>query len=237
MRETILAMYDSLTEANHAVNDLVATGFDRSDIGLAAHDAEGRYGRYVQGESDLDDDVHGDEGAGFGALIGGLTGVVAGLTAIMIPGIGPIIAAGPLAAALGGVTGGVIGAAAGAVTGGVTASLVHLGVPEHEVGTYAEAVRRGGTLVSVTVRSDEQANEALRVLRSHNPYDVDRRATQWRKEGWTGYDDKADAYTAVDLAHDRDKREAYEDERESVQSGTENVNDLSVRRYKVDDQS
>lgn len=210
MRETVLALYDDLETAQAAVRELVTAGYDRSSIGLAVNDAEGRYSRQAHSDAaDVavsrleDEDVSGSEGASFGAVIGGLTGIVAGLTAITIPGIGPIIAAGPLAAVLGGATGGVIGAAAGAVTGGITASLIEMGVPDNEADYYAESLRRGSALVTVTVHED-QVDRVINILRDHNPFDIEQRVTQWRMHGWRGFDPKADPYTAVDLAKERE---------------------------------
>jgi hypothetical protein len=197
MSETILAVYDTLDTAHSAVRDLTGSGFDRSDIGVAARD----YNNADWG--DVDDNVTGSEGSGFGALVGGLTGVVMGLTAITIPGIGAIIAAGPLAAALGAATGGAIGAVAGAATGGLVASLVDLGVPDEDAESYAEHVRRGGALVSVTVKDESRVGTATDILNRYHPVDIDRRATQWKAKGWTGYDKMADPYTAEHLAADR----------------------------------
>jgi hypothetical protein len=212
MSETILAVYDTLDMAHSAVRDLTSSGFDRGHIGVAARD-------YNAADWDQQD-VTGSEGSGFGALVGGLTGIVMGLTAITIPGIGAIIAAGPLAAALGAATGGAIGAVAGAATGGLVASLVDLGVPSADAENYAEHVRRGGALVSVTV-DDSQVEQATSILRRHNPIDVDRRATQWRKKGWTGFDAMAEPYTAVDLV----------DERKEYASSADADSDALVRRY------
>ncbi len=45
-----------------------------------------------------------------------------------------------------------IGAAAGAVTGGITAALLDFGIGEEEAHFFAEGIRRGGTLVSLTTR-------------------------------------------------------------------------------------
>ncbi len=209
MRETVLALYDDLSAAQAAVRDLVDAGYARGDIGLAVNDVDGKYSHHIHAGDEAvtvsrleDEDVSGGEGAGFGAVIGGLTGIVAGLTAITIPGIGPIIAAGPLAAALGGATGGVIGAAAGAVTGGVTASLIDMGVPDSEADYYAESLRRGSALVTVTV-DEMDVQPVIDVLRRHNPFDIEQRVTQWRMRGWRGFDPKADPYTAVDLAEER----------------------------------
>jgi uncharacterized membrane protein len=197
--ETILAVYDTLESAQNAVNALVSAGFDRADIGLAARDVNDRVAKSVKGDHSPDD-VDGAEGAGFGALVGGLTGLVLGLTAITIPGIGAIIAAGPIAAALGGATGAAIGATAGALTGGVTASLIDMGVPEEHAEYYAESVRRGSSLVSITVKDAGRTQRAMDILRAHQPVDVERRATQWKMKGWKGFDPKADPYTSVEMA-------------------------------------
>jgi len=204
MSETILAVYDTLDTAHAAVRDLTGVGFDRADIGVAARD----YNSKDWGETE---DVTGAEGSGFGALVGGLTGLVMGLTAITIPGIGAIIAAGPLAAALGAATGGAIGAVAGAATGGLVASLVDLGVPGEDAETYAEHVRRGGALVSVTVQEASRTQTAMDILNRYHPVDIDRRATQWRTKGWGGFDAMADPYTAEHLAEERRQYDsAYE---------------------------
>lgn len=85
-------------------------------------------------------------GAATGATVGGLagagTGLLAALGMIAIPGIGPLVAAGVLATTL-------AGAAAGTLTGGLIGALVDYGVSEDDAQVYSEAVRRGGSLVSV----------------------------------------------------------------------------------------
>lgn len=216
MSETVLAVYDTLETAHNAVRDLTNSGFDRADIGVAARD-------YNSADwSDADGDVTAGEGSGFGALVGGLTGVVMGLTAITIPGIGAIIAAGPLAAALGAATGGAIGAVAGAATGGLVASLVDLGVPDEDAESYAEHIRRGGALVSVTARDESSVTRATDILNRYNPVDIEHRTTQWKAKGWSGYDHMADPYTAEKLAEDRRHYEG-EEMRDS--------DDIPVRSY------
>ena len=169
MTSTILATFDSIEQANAVVNDLVTSGFNREDIGLALRDADNKYSAQIG-----DGDVSGGEGAGFGAIMGGLLGAVVGLGAIAIPGVGPIIAAGPLAAALGALTGAGIGAVTGAVTGGITASLIDLGVPEEDAHYYAESVRQGAALVSVTAH-DVDIDRATAIMNQHNPIDIDQR--------------------------------------------------------------
>lgn len=196
MRRTIIAVYDDASTGHHVVDELVSAGIDRSNIGFAMQDREGKGARYLTG----DDDVTAAEGAGFGAVVGGLTGLLVGLGSLMIPGVGPILAAGPLISALAGTA---IGIGAGAVTGGLVGGLVDLGVPEDEAGMYAEAVRRGSTLVTATVHQD-QLDTATRVMQNHNPVDIDTRVTQWRAKGWETFDPTVDTYTAEDIATGHD---------------------------------
>jgi len=181
MAKTVVALFDEFDTARSAVEALVDAGFNRGDISLVANDASGKYADYVN-----DDDVSAGEGAGFGAVVGALVG----LGVALIPGIGPVLAAGPLAAAL--MAG--IGAASGAVTGGIVAGLVDFGIPEEHAETYAEGVRRGGTLVSVHVEQNEWADRAQSVLNRYNPVDINERSGEWRSSGWTGYDAAAAPY-------------------------------------------
>ena len=78
--------------------------------------------------------------------MGGTAGLPAGLGLLAIPGLGPVVAAGWLAATA-------VGAAAGAATGGIVGALTEAGVSEEEAHSYAEGVRRGGTLVSARVQT------------------------------------------------------------------------------------
>ncbi|MBA3873498.1 MAG: hypothetical protein ABI970_12760 [Chloroflexota bacterium] len=196
----VVAVYDNFDTANMAVKALVAEGFSRDDIGLAANNATGAYNNLAADQVvDTSEDVSGGEGGGFGAVVGGITGAVVALSAIVIPGIGPIIAAGPLVALLGGATGAVVGGAAGAVTGGIAASLMHLGIPEEDAQHYVESVRRGNALVTVAVTNDDDATTASNVLQRYNPVDIKNRAEQWREGGWKGFDPNAAPYTQEDL--------------------------------------
>ncbi len=214
--ETIVAVYDNYDVATNAVNEVLEAGFSHNDVSYVASDLRGEYAHVAP------NDVSGAEGAGFGAAVGGVTGAVAALAGLFIPGVGPIIAAGPLVALLGGATGAVVGAAAGAVTGGITASLVHLGVPEDEAGYYAESVRRGGALVTVTVRNDADDTTVTNILRRHNPVDLDHRVAVWREKGWKEFDPDAEPYTP----------EQYDKEREFFPGDEDrDLEDDTLRRY------
>lgn len=81
-------------------------------------------------------------------------------------------------------------------------ALVEWGVPEEEAGHYAEAVRRGGTLVAVSV-PENQAGSIAAILERHNPIDVNERAEYWREEGWIGYAGESEPYTAEEIERER----------------------------------
>ena len=177
---TVVGVFDNFTSAQSAVEDLVKRGFKRYEISLLANASASEYAKYYNANPIPDDErpLTTGEGAGAGAVVGAVTGIVVGLVSLAIPGVGPIIAAGPLIA---GLTGGTVGAVAGAATGGITAALVSFGIPETEAQTYAESVRRGGTLV--LVRSPEEAMAAVQsVLQSHDAVDVVRRRTEWQSD-------------------------------------------------------
>jgi hypothetical protein len=193
MARTVVALYDNFDTARSAVEALVDAGFSRNDLSMVASDSAGEYSRYFKDGTYVydDEDVSAGEGAGFGAVIGALVG----LGVALIPGVGPVLAAGPLAAAL--MAG--VGAATGAVTGGIVAGLVDFGVPEEHAQTYAEGIRRGGTLVTAHIEQDEWADRAQIVLNRFNPIDIDERSGEWRTSGWTGYDANAEPYTSEQI--------------------------------------
>jgi len=65
------------------------------------------------------------------------------------------------------------------VAGGLIGGLTGVGVPEDEAQVYAEAVRRGGALV--TVRADDaRAEQAASIMRNFGAVDIERRAELWR---------------------------------------------------------
>jgi uncharacterized protein (TIGR02271 family) len=68
--------------------------------------------------------------------------------------------------------------------------LTRLGVSEDDANYYAEGVRRGGTLISVEA-SDERAERAVVIMKRHGAVEIDKRAAQWRDEGWSGFDSNA----------------------------------------------
>jgi hypothetical protein len=181
--KTIHRLFDSHDDALAAVRDLEAAGFSHADIGIAAGNADGRYGTTPiahEGEAKSGAGV----GAALGTVVGGGAGLAAALGALAIPGFGPVVAAGILAATL-------TGAGAGAATGGIIGSLTGMGVSEKEAHVYAEGMRRGGSLVTVKI-DDARELEARAILDRHTHVDLNAREADYRSSGWSGYTDGPD---------------------------------------------
>lgn len=56
-----------------------------------------------------------------------------------------------------------------------------------EFSHYHEAIRRGGALVSVDLRDDDDFDKVKRVLDDAGAVDIDERAAQWQSSGYTPY--------------------------------------------------
>jgi len=195
MAKTVVGSFDNYSEAQAVVEELVNIGVPRQEISIVANDASRRYS---DDRTTAGDTASGaGKGAVVGGAIGGAAGLAAGLAGLAIPGIGPIIAAGPIAAAL-------AGAGAGAVAGGLIGGLTHVGVSEEDAHYYAESVRRGGALVTVRAEED-MAERAAEVMLMHDAVDVDKRAAEWKREGWTGFDANAGPYSAEEIERERQR--------------------------------
>ena len=58
-----------------------------------------------------------------------------------------------------------------------------------DAGSYAEAVRRGSTVLVVDAIDEPEAERARQVMdEMGGRIDMDERVSQWRREGWTGFD-------------------------------------------------
>ena len=222
MTKTVVGSFNSYEEAQQVVQELTSNGVPRDDISLVANDAAGRPGNTAAATpGEHATASRAGTGAVTGGAIGGAAGLIAGLAGLAIPGIGPIIAAGPIAAAL-------AGAGVGAVAGGLIGGLTSIGVPEEHAGYYAEAVRRGGALV--TVRADEpQAERVAEIMNRYGAVDIDRQAATWRQEGWTGFDANAQPLAGEQL--DRQREAVLPVVEENVQVGKREVERGGVRVF------
>jgi uncharacterized membrane protein len=173
---TITEVYDSHWRARNVVSDLEAAGIPSSKISMIAS----------KKSADAIGDSQTQTGAGVGAVVGGGAGLLASLGLLAIPGLGPILTAGWLVPTT-------AGALAGGVTGGIVGALVDSGVSEEHAHVLSEAIRRGGTLVSVRI-DEAQAAEVRLILDHYDPVDPDRLGKDYRKTGWNRFDPNAEPY-------------------------------------------
>jgi len=188
--KTINRSYDSYAQAQAAVEAIEKAGIPSSNVSIIANK------QVSAGHEPVSDAA---AGAGIGGVVGGGVGLLAGLGLLAIPGVGPVVAAGWLAAMA-------VGTAAGLATGGLMGALIGAGVDEEEAAVLSEAVRRGGTLVSVRV-PEEEVGRVEGLLSIHRPIDVAARAATWRDEGWRTFDPDAPAYRPNETEVERMRRD------------------------------
>jgi uncharacterized protein (TIGR02271 family) len=197
MAKTVVGLFDDRAAAQEAVRELMNERFTADQISLMSKkpDGEGVKVEYVEedGREQIEDMA---KGAGTGAAIGGAAGLLLSLTALAIPGIGPVLAAGPLAALI-------AGAGVGAATGGLVKGLTRLGVEDDDAHTFAEGLKRGGTLVSVET-GDHRADRAVAVMKRLGAVEIDKRAAEWREQGWQGFGEET---FRPHVTPERDERE------------------------------
>ena len=146
-------LFPDRDSAELGYNALSSRGYTKDDVNVVmSEDTKKRHFTPAGTETELGNKAA--EGAGVGGAIGGTLGAIAAAvaavgTTIALPGLG-IVIAGPLAAAI-------AGAGAGAATGGIVGALVGWNMPEERVKKYDAGIRKGGILMGVRPRSDEDA--------------------------------------------------------------------------------
>ena len=214
-RGTVVGLFRDRSDAEDAIRELKAAGFDENGIGVAMRD------RDQQGELVEEHGTKAAEGATTGAVsggvVGGVLGFLAGVGALAIPGIGPIVAAGWLGSTL-------AGAGIGAAAGGMIGALVGMGIPEEDARHFESGVKSGGVLV--TVNAAGRREEATRILEARG---ADLGPTM-RRQG-TG----AGLGTATSMAGDREQgsdmlRDATRDTHDTLRLSEE---ELDVRTEQV----
>lgn len=147
-------LFPDRESAERGYTALSERGYKESDVNLAMSD-DTRKRHFADGGVETELGNKAAEGAGVGGAIGGTLGAIAAAvaavgTTLLLPGIG-IVVAGPLAAAI-------AGAGAGAATGGLIGALVGWNIPEERVTRYEEGIKKGGILMGVRPRNDEDAD-------------------------------------------------------------------------------
>jgi hypothetical protein len=139
---SVVAVYDSHDEAEHAIKALQQAGVDMKSLSIAGrgtHTDEHVVGYYNAGD-------RMKYWGKVGAFWGGFWGLLFGSALFAIPGIGPVLVAGPL---VGWIVAGLEGAV---VVGGVSAlgaGLVSIGIPKDSVIKYEAALKTDKFLLIV----------------------------------------------------------------------------------------
>ena len=192
--QTITKVFETYKQARNAVDALVIAGIPMPEISVLANREIGeQYGNFGKPE----ETTEAGAGAGVGAAIGGAAGLLTGLGLMAIPGLGPVVAVGWLASTA-------LGAAAGGAAGGIVGSLINSGVPEEHAHVYSEAVRRGGTLVSVQAE-DHNVERVYAILNTFIPLDPVQTGATYRTDGWDIFDPSAGPYEPTRTAAARDQ--------------------------------
>jgi hypothetical protein len=200
MTTTISRLYDNYSDAQAAVARLEAAGVPHSDISIVSNNSDNWYNGGGTAKVDRDRDGTDDRaegagtGAGIGAGLGGTAGLLAGLGLLAIPGLGPVVAAGWLAATA-------AGAAAGAATGGIVGALTQAGFTDDDAHSYAEGIRRGGTLVTARVADGDRSR--LEASLSQSAINLTARRSAWQKAGWKSFDPASKPLTADEIRRER----------------------------------
>ena len=145
---SVVAIYDTHEQAEHAIKELQQAGVDMKSLSIAARDTH------------TDEHVVGYYNAGdrmkywgkMGAFWGGFWGLLFGSAHFAIPGLGPILVAGPLVAWI------IAGLEGAAVVGGVSAvgaGLVSIGIPKDSVLKYDVALKTDKFLLIVHGTQDD----------------------------------------------------------------------------------
>jgi hypothetical protein len=162
---SVVAVYNSHTDAEQAVAKLSGASFDItkvSIIGKDYHTEEKVVGYYSTGD-------RMKSWGGRGAFWGGIWGLLFGAGFFLIPGIGPVLVAGPFLAAL-------IGALESAVVVGglsaLAAGLVSMGIPKQSAIKY-EADIKADKFVLVAHGTPEELGRARTILAETLPISIE----------------------------------------------------------------
>jgi hypothetical protein len=158
-RPYLVAVFDSHSEADQAIHDLLASGFTAKEVGFAMRGQPAHLGESEQSEAyGVAAVTRTSTGAVAGAVVGGALGAI---SALLIPGFGPVLLAGML-----------IMAAGGSLAGGFAGLMSTIQLTEEEKRYYHNELKAGRCLVFV--KTGDRYSEALAILESHGAHDAAR---------------------------------------------------------------
>jgi Heat induced stress protein YflT domain len=161
---SVVAIYDSHSQAEEAVKDLQRSGYDMNKLSIVGkdyHTDEHVVGYYNTGDRMM-------YWGKIGAFRGGFGGLLFGAAFFAIPGIGPVLVAGPLVAWI-------VGALEGAVVvGGLTAvgaGLYSIGISKDSIVKYESALKADKFIVLAHGTAAEVA-KARDIMQTTHPTDL-----------------------------------------------------------------
>lgn len=198
--KTVIGVFDSFRDVERVLLELTDQGVAQESISLLTPDEAKRPSR-SQLHGGQAHEFHAQRGdlpgatphhpheydpitnrVGAGAMIGGLSGFLLTFASFLIPGVGAVLATGPLITALG-------GASLGGAIGGLAGAFSSAGVAHEDALFYAEALRRGATIVTVNTE-EKNAMRIVRLFRRFSAIDIDERAAQYRRHGIERFNDQ-----------------------------------------------
>jgi len=152
MENTVIGVYDSYTEADAAVNELISAGFARDAVQLRPETQTAASSQQGMGTAVRDQ-----------------------------------------------------GTSTGSGIANFFRSLFGMDEKREEHDIYAEAIRRGSHIVTVDAPNEEMRDRAVEIMNRHDPVDIDERATHWRSQGWTGYNESAPMLSDAEIQQERQR--------------------------------
>jgi hypothetical protein len=162
-KTAVFGIYATSSQAERAVDALMAAGFSSSAISVLLPDTQSTQAFAHHKDTKAPEGTA--VGVSAGGAIGGVLGVLAGIGALAIPGVGPLIAAGPIMA-------GLAGLGVGGAVGGLVGALMGMGIPEYEAKRYEGHVKGGGTLLSVHCDTADEISRAKNILKGTAAQDI-----------------------------------------------------------------
>jgi hypothetical protein len=159
----VFGIYKTRSQAEQAVDRLMAAGFTNNDISVLLADTTSS--KEFAHEKNTKAPEGAATGVATGGVVGGTLGLLAGIGALAIPGVGPLIAAGPIMGALAGL-------GVGGAVGGLIGALVGMGIPEYEAKRYEGRIKEGGILLSVHCDTSEEVSRAKDILKQTGAEDI-----------------------------------------------------------------
>ena len=190
MITTSVGIFDHFSEIVHATEILLGCGFSPEELSVVTGDSallgsETKTGEHRTPSRNLHNHTLRMHSGSYGANAQRLS----------LKGIGPVAVVGPLAYRL-------AETVDDTQHGDLVAALIALEVLEDDAEIYAEAIRRGSTLLAVTtVRYLVERAEDVYLL--HGAIDVRARVWLWQQQGWNYFNSTLEPYSAAERERER----------------------------------